>query len=136
AVPPRARPVPARRSNQISPAAERDGPLPERAADLVGGERGQLAGAIIAARLFDQFDVGVVLARVADELVRAGRQPPQDLEDPDLVQAARLDVAPALRPVAARAELAAREPGQPRQQTRLQAAAGLGDPGQGGALDG
>jgi len=77
-----------------------------------------------------------LLARVADQLVCPRPEAADDLQDAHLVEPAGLDVAPALRAVAARAQLPAREPAEACQHARLEAASRVGHPGQRRRFDG
>src|SRR4051812_48814878 len=67
--------------------------------------------------------------------MRAGGEASDDLEDAHLVEAARFDVSPARRGVAAEAELAAGEPAEAGQHAGLEAAPRVRGPREGRRFD-
>ena len=108
-----------RELEKVTPATELDGTLGERIVNPRRAKGGQ----------------GGFIVGFADDFVAAGTNPTDDLENADFVEATALEIAPALRSVAARTELAPAVPSHGAQGSGGEASPQVQGPGEGGALD-
>src|SRR5664279_1386462 len=120
-----------RELEKVAPATELDGTPGERIANPRRGKGHHLVIPRSSSR-FCFFWFGI---RFADDLVAARAKPADDFENADFVEVAALEIAPALRSVAARAELAPAVPRHRTQGSGGEAPPQVQGPGEGGALD-